>query len=122
MLAVYYALASLSEDRSYSKYSIDYLLLTPSLVKKIPIEDISDEFYLYSAADGNKPSRALVTFTSGMNRESVEGTLANYLRSEHFKTSGANTFTRQNEEVILEYQSEGEGFHRISFTLLEYLQ
>ncbi|WP_157496850.1 hypothetical protein [Hahella ganghwensis] len=122
VLGVYYFSASLSENRRYSQYSIDYLLLTPAILKEQPVQGATDVVYFYSAADGNKPTVITMEFRSAIALSEIKKLLADYFKSQGFKPNNIGIFTKQNEEVLVEITHDnGDNNQSIKLSLLEYL-
>ena len=121
ILLSYYLIASFSESKRYSKNSLDYLLLTPGLLKNQPLADIYNVEYYYSAADGNKPTVYAMTFFTHKSQDDIKTNFENYLKSlGHTKNEG-NIFSKDNQKVSIKYSLSQNQEMSVTFSIMEYL-
>ena len=79
VVAISYAtFISFSEHREYSGFSIDYFLLTPVELSKLSKECIDSPTFVYSSADGPKPTIVTLNCTIPVNK------LEEQMRSDGF--------------------------------------
>lgn len=103
MLGSYIVLISFSENRMFTRSSVDYIFLTPSLLKDLPISPISDQSYTYSAEDGPKPRITTFTFSGQIEHTRIVDQVHTYLKSLGYVKKDAYHFEKPKEEVHIEY-------------------
>lgn len=122
LVASYSVIISFSEDRKYSKHTLDFFLLTPALIKNQPLSGIYSETYHYSAADGNKPVINSVTFLSGKKQEELHLIITKYLESLGYISNKEEIYTKENKEVLIEYERSGKEEISVKLSLMEYIE
>lgn len=108
-LAAYCINALLSDSREYSELSLDYWLLTPSVIRAVGRECTSKALFAYSAADGPKPTVSQVD--CNIQPERVSKIVLDY----GFVEAGDSSFKKEDAELSVD---KGESF---VITLIEYL-
>ena len=121
LLITYYTISSLSESKKFSKYTLDYLLLTPSLIKNQPIMDVYNENYYYSAADGNKPAVVAVTFFSKKNQEDIRLAITEYLKLHGYVNREPNFFRKEDREVSIKYRHSEDEDISVTLSIIEHI-
>ena len=118
-IAAYVVVAILSDGRSYSKSSPDYLILTPSIIRNMPLAQAMDMRFTYSAADGPKPVVSTVEFVVTGDSERFTEAIKEYLRSNGLTEKSPGVFERSGQEVSLQPASAENERTRIE--VLDYL-
>jgi hypothetical protein len=112
VLAVaYIASASFSEHREYKSYSLDYWILAPDSIRELARLCKSDPHFIYSSADGAKPT------TTSLNCTLVDDSLDYLMRSNFAKVSDS-AFKKDNQEFEIIRSEQGD---IVTVTLLEFL-
>lgn len=121
-IGAYVLAAVLAEDRAYSKASLDYLILTPKVIRNLPLEQAEDIQFTYSAADGPKPAISTVEFVpTGDSGRAVEAIGAN-LRSQGLTEKAPGVFERSGQEVSLQPAAGDAAQRRVRVEVLDYLR
>lgn len=119
-IGIYYVKLSFSESLRFSGHSIQYLLLTPEILKKLPVEEIGTvKHYYYSAADGNKPLINAIEMESKKSEDIIETTVTNYLIKNGFTTDTPNTFVKDKQEISLGIEKSEPNSSNVNITLIE---
>lgn len=108
---IYVVFASHSEHREYQKLSIDYLALTPIEITGIAQFCKDKPHFIYSAAEGQKPSMTKVSCQ-------LTDDVLSYLSRENFSKTSDTLYKRNNREIELTWN---EGRELSSATLLEFM-
>lgn len=90
VIAVSYAVfISFSEHREYSSGSLDHFLLTPAGLSKLSKECKDNPTFVYSSADGPKPTIVTLNCTIPMNKleEQIRADGFNYINGLYQKES-----------------------------------
>ncbi len=115
VILVYSASIILSEHVTYKKGSLEYYLLTPEIIKELPLKQLTDAKYYYSSADGNKPAINTIEF-SGTISDSI---LSDYFSSNQYEIIENGSYKKGSQEVTVEYVKDDE--KRMRITIFEYL-
>lgn len=107
--SVYGLALVLSESRTYTASSVDHLLLTPRLLKELPLDSQGVARYTYSAADGPKPAVTTVELTARGERVQVERSIGAYLAARGFAERDPGSFSKGRREVQVEYGQSRAG-------------
>jgi hypothetical protein len=118
-IAAYVVAAMLSDGRSYSKSSLDYLILTPAILRSLPLGQAEDMRFTYSAADGPKPVVSTVEFVITGDQDRFTEAIREDLRSKGLTEKSPGVFERSGQEVSLLPASADAPRMRIE--VLEYL-
>lgn len=110
----------LDESRIYNKWSLEYYLLTPEIIKKLPLKGLDTAEYYYSSADGNKPTIYQVQFAIEASEEEIVNVLTEYFIAQKFTQSEKeyfeiSSYKNSNCDVSVEY-IDGD---KIKITILE---
>jgi hypothetical protein len=120
LVGLYYVKLSVSESLWYSENSIEYLLLTPDILKNLPVEKIGMvKHYYYSAADGSKPLINAIEMESEKNRDFIETTVAGYLGENGFTGDNPNIFVKDKQQITLGTEKSESNSWFVNITLLE---
>lgn len=116
----YLALLVFSESVTYSKSSVEYYLLTPQVLKGLPLEEVETAEYYYSAADGNKPTINSIELSLDGEKQQINNKLSGFFTANNYTISDDGFYKKGATEVSVEYQEE-DGV-RVKVTVFEYLE
>jgi hypothetical protein len=117
----YIVLAILSEHRSYSKPSLDYMILTSTIIKDLPFELPVDAHYTYSAADGPKPAINTVEYFISSDRDHSAALIGNFLLQQGLTEQSPGVFAGDGQEVLVRWLSQESSNPRIRIEVLDYI-
>lgn len=91
---IYVLLLGFTEDLYFKKWSIAYVVFTPSIVKDLPRPQIIGEVvYYHSSGDGPKPMAEGLSFASNASQDEIVNQFDKYLSQlGYVKDSGAADF------------------------------
>lgn len=110
-MAIYIAIASFSEHRAYKKSSFDYWILTPALIVDLAGGCKSEPHFIYSAADGPKPT--VTTLQCLLVADDL-----GHLAQQGFSRISESQFKNDASEIEITWNDKGEV---TSISLLEFL-
>lgn len=122
VIAVLAYLASIifCESVTYQKGSLEYYLLTPQIIKELPIQRLNNADYFYSSADGSKPSISSVEFFYKTTGKEISDILSNYFIMNKYLQLKNGSYKKDFQEITVEYKKE-KGKTTAKIIVLEYL-
>ena len=94
---IYSVFSTFSEHREYGKFSMDYLILTPKEIGDIAQFCKDDPRFIYSSADGPKPS------IISLNCEIIEEEkILSYLSHKQFIKDFDGIYKKTNEQIEID--------------------
>jgi hypothetical protein len=122
LIGAYCLMALVSEQRTYGPMSPDYLLLTPKLIRQLPVGQAEEVAYAYSAADGPKPTVSSIEFVAKeAHRAELESGIRTYLTGLGFVEKSPGQFAQTRHEVAVESTPMGTEKLRIKVVDLDYI-
>jgi hypothetical protein len=120
-VVIYCISAVLSDDRTYSKLSLDYLILTPDIIKDLPLELPDEAEYTYSAADGPKPAISIIEYTTEGDQDHLTAAIGKYLQHQGLTEQSPGMYTGNAQEVVVRLSAKETSSIRIHIEVLDYL-
>lgn len=111
VMAIYVVFVSFSENRAYKQPGIDFWILTPTLIVDLVERCKSEPHFIYSAADGPKPTVTTLQCTL------VTDDLG-HLVQQGFSRISEYQFKKDTSEIEITWNDKGEV---TSISLLEFL-
>ncbi len=111
-VVVYGAIVTFSENREYSRISLDYYLLTPKELSQLSKYCENDPRFIYSTADGPKPT------IIHLNCYFEEKIMSDYVNKNNFERVSNNQFKKGPIEI--EFEKDGTD-KVVLTTVYEYL-
>jgi hypothetical protein len=118
---VYSISAVLSDDRTYSRLSLDYLILTPEIIKDLPFELPAEAEFTYSAADGPKPAISIIEYTTKGDQDHLIAAIGEYLQHQGLSEQSPGMYTGGAQEVLVHLLSHETSSVQIRIEVLDYL-
>jgi hypothetical protein len=113
--------AVLSDGRTYSKASLDYLILTPEVIKGLPLDHSYEAQYTYSAADGPKPAICTLEFAATGDQDHLINEIGQYLKGLGLTEKSPGVFVRDGQEVLVHSSSHDARYSRMRVEVLDFL-
>lgn len=118
----YYLRLVQSEGIRFEKGSIEYMVLTPSVLKSFPVDGLGQvQHYYYSASDGNKPLINSIELVSDIGREEVQNMISRNLAALGFEQIEPLEFEKNGQHISVIIESKGAKKLNVAIALLEIL-
>ena len=117
---LYYTSLAFSDSKIYSKYSAEYLFLTPPELKNFPLSQASTISYYYSAADGNKCTIYALRYTSNSSQREIEQLFEDYFLQLGYIQKNRYEYYKENSEASLSMDRHDDSSqYKVDISILE---
>lgn len=120
-IVIYSISAVLSDDRTYSRLSLDYLILTHEIIKDLPFELPSEAEFTYSAADGPKPAISVIEYSTAGDQDHITAVIGQYLQHQGFTEQSPGMYIGKDQEILVRLLAKDNLNIQIRIEVLDYL-